>query len=227
MESVPPNAPLVVLAFLALGGVLVVTALGLLVAAVLRQTKLLRWTAAFGVLATVAYATLLLADSAFSRERTLVPGERKYFCEIDCHLAYSVEGVDTEPAVGPPLEAVRAQGRWHVVRLRTWFDPSTISPRRGDSPLYPNPRVVYVRDRTGRRYDPSPRAQQALATAGRSSVPLTTPLRPGESYETLLAFDLPLDVQEPRLYLGDDDPISFLLIGHEQSPFHRKVWFRI
>ena len=52
MESVPPSAPLVVLAFLALGGVLVVAALGVLVAAVLRQTHLLRWMAGAGVLAT-------------------------------------------------------------------------------------------------------------------------------------------------------------------------------
>jgi hypothetical protein len=227
MEYVPPFAPLVVLAFLALGGSLAITALALLAAAIFRKARLIPWIVGFGAVVTVGYAGVLLADSAVSRERILVPGEKKYFCEIDCHIAYSVEGVETEPTVGPPLEPLRARGRWHVVRLRTWFDPSTTSPYRGDAPLTPNPRVAYVRDRDGKRYEPSPRAQQALASAGRPSTPLTQPLRPGESYETLLAFDLPPDVREPRLYLGEDDAVNFLLIGHEQSPFHRKVWFRI
>lgn len=227
MAYVPPLAPVVVLAFLAVGGSLVGAALALLLAAIFRKTRLIPWILGFGVVVTVGYAGVLLADSAVSRERILVPGETKYFCEIDCHLAYSVEGVETAPAIGPPLEPLRARGRWRVVRLRTWFDPSTISPHRGDAPLTPNPRVVYVRDRQGRRYEPSPRAQEALLAAGRTSVPLTRPLRPGESYETLLAFDLPPDARQPRLYLGDDDAVTFLLIGHEQSPFHRKVWFRI
>lgn len=227
MVFVPPFAPFVVLAFLALGGVLAVTALALIGAAVFRKTRMIPWILGVGLVVVVGYAGVLLADSAVSRERILVPGEKKYFCEIDCHLAYSVESVETAPTVGPPLQPLRARGRWHVVRLRTWFDPSTISPYRGDAPLTPNPRVAYVRDRYGKRYEPSWPAEQALAAAGRPSTALTTPLRPGQSYETLLAFDLPADAREARLYLGDDDAVSFLLIGHEASPFHRKVWFRI
>jgi len=39
--------------------------------------------------------------------------------------------------------------------------------------------------------------------------------------------DLPDDIREPRLFVGDADPISTFLIGHERSPFHRKVWFGI
>ena len=33
------------------------------------------------------YFTVLLAFSLLSRETILSPGEEKYFCEIDCHLA--------------------------------------------------------------------------------------------------------------------------------------------
>jgi len=227
MAFVPPFAPLGVLAFLALGAALAATAVGLVGAAALRQTRSLPWIAGFGATVTIAYAGVLVADSASCRERVLVPGEKKYFCEIDCHLAYSIEGLETTPLVGPPLTPLRATGRWHVVRLRTWFDPTTISSRRGDAPLDANPRVVYVQDQEGRRYEPSASGAQALASAGRSSVPLTRPLRPGESYETLLAFDLPVDVREPRLFLGEDDPVTFLLIGHERSLFHRKVWFQM
>jgi hypothetical protein len=227
MEFTPPNAPLVALAFLGLGAVLALTALVFLGAAVLRRTSLLPWVGGFGALVVILYAGVLLADSALSRERTLERGEKKYFCEIDCHLAYSVEDVELSDAVGPPQQPLRAKGRWHVVRLKTWFDPKTISPRRGDSPLTPNPRVAYVRDQLGHRYEPSREAEAALTAAGRPSTPLTQTLRPGESYETLLAFDLPVDGQWSRLYVGDDDPVSFLLVGHEESPFHRKIWFRI
>ncbi len=227
MEFTPASAPIVALAFLALGALLALTALGFLGAAMLRRTAWLPWIGGFGVLIVLLYAGVMLADSALSQERTLERGEKKYFCEIDCHLAYSVEDVETSDALGPAQQPLRATGRWHVIRLKTWFDPGTISPRRGDSPLTPNPRVAYVRDEAGRRYERSESAEAALANAGRPSTPLTQPLRPGESYETLLAFDLGKDSRLPRLYVGDDDPISFLLIGHEQSPFHRKVWFRI
>lgn len=227
MEFVPPLAPWVVLAFLALGAAIGLTAFTLLLAAVFHKHRLIPWIVGFGTIVVIGYAGVLLADSAVSQERILSPGEKKYFCEIDCHLAYSVEGIETSVVVGPPLEPLRASGRWHVVRLRTWFDERTVSQRRGYSPLTPNPRVVYIRDATGRRFDPVPQAAEALAAAGRVSAPLNRPLRPGESYETLLAFDLPPGTRAPRLYVGDRDPVSFVLIGHEQSPFHPKVWFRL
>jgi multisubunit Na+/H+ antiporter MnhB subunit len=36
------------------------------------------------------YLALLLSFSFLSRERVLAFGEEKHFCEMDCHLAYSV-----------------------------------------------------------------------------------------------------------------------------------------
>ena len=48
-----------------------------------------------------------------------------------------------------------------------------------------------------------------------------------ESYITEVVFDLPSDIREPRLYVGDADPVCSFLIGHEESPLHRKIWFRI
>jgi hypothetical protein len=130
------------------------------------------------------------------------------------------------PTLGSPLDPLRANGRYRIVRLKTWFDPSTISPKRGDSPLFPNLRVVYVEDATGKRYPPVEAGTRALAASGRTSTPLTTPLRPGESYETLLVFDLPDKAPSQRLYVGVHGIESFL-IGHEDSPLHKKVWFRI
>jgi hypothetical protein len=226
MVLMPPFAPLVVLAFLGTGAGVALTALGVLAAAIFRRTALLPWIAGLGVLLVLGYSGVLFAASLKSWERTLGPGEWKYFCEIDCHLAYAVEGVETTPTLGPPLDPLRAKGRYRIVRLKTWFDPDTISPRRGDSPLSPNPRVVYVEDGAGKRYARIEAAERALVASGRTSIPLTTSLRPGESYETLLVFDLPNSAPSPRLYVGVHG-IEAFLIGHEDSPLHKKIWFRI
>lgn len=57
-----------------------------------------------------------------------------------------------------------------------------------------------------------------------ASVPLP---RASESYVTELVFDLPADIREPRLYVGSAGAEVFFLIGHEESPLHKKIWFRI
>jgi len=219
MVLMPQYAPIVVLLFL--GSILA----GMLAAAVFvyglaRKQAALRLWAGIALLAIPAgYATLLLGASLTSRERVLSAGEKKYFCEIDCHLAYSVERVERKKLLG---------GTFTVVTLKTWFDESTISPMRPrDASLAPDPRQVYVADAAGRRFERSPSGERALEDAGIPSTPLSRSLIPGQSYLTELVFDLPDDVSEPRLFVGDADPMNSFLIGHELSPFHRKIWFHI
>jgi hypothetical protein len=228
MVLMPQYAPIVVLLFL--GSVLA----GMLAAAVLvygiaRHHPAVRLWGAIALLAIPAgYATLLFGASLTSQERVLSPGAKKYFCEIDCHLAYSVERVTTAETLGPSSRPVRAAGTFHVISLKTWFDESTISPMRPkEAPLYPNPRHVYILDASGRRFEPSPAGTRALEDAGVPSTPLSRPLIPGQSYTTELVFDLPDDASGTRLFVGDSDPTSAFLIGHEESPFHRKIWFRL
>jgi hypothetical protein len=226
MVLMPSYAPIVVLLFL--GSILA----GMLAAAVLiygiaRNHARVRLGAAIALLAIPAgYATLLFGASLTSQERVLPHGAKKYFCEIDCHLAYSVERVVTSKTLGNHARPVRAAGTFYVISLKTWFDESTISPMRPkDAPLYPNPRQVYIVDATGRRFELSPAGARALGDAGVPSTPLSRPLVPGESYLTELVFDLPEDVSGARLFVGNADPESSFLIGHELSPFHRKIWF--
>ena len=52
-------------------------------------------------------------------------------------------------------------------------------------------------------------------------------LVPGESYLTRLVFDLPEKVADPRLLVTESDWITRALIGHENSPLHRKTSFRL
>src|SRR5580765_2766424 len=139
MELMPENAPAVVLLFLGTAA-LVLAATAALVWTGLRRRfrQALRLVEGIAVI-LVLYTGALLAFSLTSREKILEPGQRKYFCEVDCHLAYAVVGVATARTLGPPSSPATARGNYYVVTVRTWFDEKTISPRRGNAPLWPNP----------------------------------------------------------------------------------------
>jgi hypothetical protein len=225
VELVPNHAPFVVMAFLLTGVSLGLAGVGFLLGLKAKKWMIVRISAFVALGIAGVYGAACVGSALASHERTLAPGELNYFCEIDCHLAYSVTGVRSMRTVGSGPTAVHAKGTFYVVTLRTWFDPKTISSQRPlDAALWPNPRQVALVDARGRIYSTSLLGQRAL---GEPSVPLTQELRPGESYETRLVFDLPSDARSPRLLLADAFPLSPLLIGHEMSPFHRKVYFQL
>ncbi|HVF49756.1 MAG TPA: hypothetical protein VNA19_06705 [Pyrinomonadaceae bacterium] len=169
------------------------------------------------------YSGAMAFFSVESRETILGRGEEKYFCEIDCHLAYSVLDVRRAKRVG----GVDAKGTFYIVNVRTRFDENTVSPQRGNRPLTPNARNATVLDARGNSYASSAEGERALASANAFSQPFTTPLRPGESYTTLLVFDLPDDIENPRLLINDGELMTRFIIGHENSPLHRKTQFRL
>ncbi len=179
----------------------------------------------------VLYAAVLFSASAASHERTLSPGEEKYFCEIDCHLAYSVAGIEKVQTLGAGSDQKAANGTFFIVKLRTRFDEHTISPRRGDSPLTPSPRVIILVDGEGHEYPVSRDAQHALeaSLAGRWT-PLTNALRPGEAYVTPLVFELPFGASGLKLLIASPTQPEWLgrvLIGDEGSILHKKVYLRL
>jgi hypothetical protein len=213
---VPALAPLVILAFLGAALVLVCAALGAAVSAAMRRFGLAKWLGLGAAAVAAGYAVLLLGAALFSRERTLAPGQRKYFCEMDCHLAYDVT------AAAAPDKATR------VVTVRTWFDPGTIASFRGNGPLSPNPRSLFLVDDAGRRYAPSTAATAAWEGAHPgASTPLDRELRPGESYSTTFVFALLPEARGARLFIGNTGGPEALLIGHENSPLHGKVYFAL
>lgn len=148
------------------------------------------------------YLILLLGLSLTSKETVLETGQLKYFCELDCHQAYTVQGVTRE--------ANRA-----VVAIRAWFDPDTTGPKRGNSPLTFYDRRIELIDGQGRRYAPAP-------------VDLRRPVRPNESFTVELAFPVPSDARDLRLLITEREvfPTQFL-IGHENSLLHKKIWFKV
>jgi hypothetical protein len=56
---------------------------------------------------------------------------------------------------------------------------------------------------------------------------MTIPLRPGESYSTTLVFDLPTEIKNPTLLIREGELVTHLVIGHENSPLHKKTRFQI
>lgn len=223
----PEFAPFAVVGFLGTAFLLFVLLAATLISFFTGKPRLARGLAAAGLAGAGAYLGLLLVFSFTSREETLAKGDRKYFCEIDCHLAYSLEDVSRTRVLGVPPHLVSAAGVYHVATVRTWFDPKTIASFRGNAPLTPNPRVVYVFDESGHRYEASEAGQKAAEESRAGSVPLTRTLRPGESYVTRLVFDLPEGTRRPRLFLGDPPGVESLLIGHENSLFHKRIFFAL
>ena len=223
----PPFAPIVVLFFL---GTIFAVGLSLLIlfyGAVRGSAFFAKLGAGAAAAIAAGYFLLLGGVSLASNEQTLPPGGWKYFCEIDCHLAYSLIGAQTAAALGPELEETSARGEFVVLRIKTWFDPRTISPNRGSGPLTPNRRKVLLVDDSGRNYSRSPAGETALALIGQNSTPLTQPLRPGESYTSDLVFDVPNDARGLRFLLTEDDPETHFVIGHENSFLHKKIYFDV
>ncbi len=226
-EFVPHFAPVVVLLFLGTVFLIGASFLVLLYGTVRRSEFFARLGLGAAVIIAAGYFILLTGVSFASSEEVLPAGGWKYFCEIDCHLAYSLIGAQTLAALGPEMQQVSAKGEFVVVGVKTWFDERTISAHRGNGPLTPNARKVMLVDDTGRRFAPSPEGQATFARLVDKSTPLTQPLRPGESYTTDFVFDVPRDARGFRLLITEDDAETRLVVGHENSLLHKKIYFGV
>jgi len=226
-------APVGALAFLGTGFLLFVAGLALVYSVIRRKFGLMKFAVAVMALIAGLYLAALLLFSFASSEKVLARGEEKRFCEIDCHLAYSVTDVQEPKALSEvannaaAANEVNAAGLFRVVTIRTRFDETTINPKRGNGLLYPNSRSVSVVDENGKEYLPAAQAQRVLENAHAAGTSMTVPLRPGESYSTTLVFDLPTDIKNPSLLIREGDLVTHFVIGHENSPLHKKTRFQI
>ena len=223
-ETTPHWAPVAVLLFLGAVFVTAVSLLVLLYGAARRSMLYARIGGGAAVMVVACYVLLLCGVSLASSEKVLPVGGWKYFCEIDCHIGYSVSGVETTGTIGPEMRQASARGQFVVVRRKVWFDEHTISPNRGDGPLTPNPRRVVLEDRNGRAYVQSPVGEAELVRVEGQAGSLGEPLRPGQSFEKDLVFDVPKDASGLHLLITEDDPETVLIIGHENSLLHRKIY---
>ena len=203
-------APLAVVGFLgAIVGLFAALA-AILIFWFARKPKLARFTAIAVGIGAAIYVSLLVGLSASSHASTLAIGQEKYFCEIDCHLAYSVTDVRRQ---------ANTSSTELFVTLRTRFDETTTSATRPkEATLTPSPREVELIDSSGNSYSP-------VSSMGTS---LMTPLKPAESYTTQLEFRVPRNAEGLRLLIrtvpGWPDHV---VIGDENSWLHQKTYFAL
>jgi hypothetical protein len=220
-------APLGALALLGTAFLLLVAGLTLGYSIARKKVGLTRFASISMALIVGLYLAVLLIFSFASSEKVLARGEEKHFCELDCHLAYSITDVRETKTLGEAPNQVAAAGMFRVVTIKTRFDESTIGRNRGDGLLYPNSRVVTVSDESGKQYFPATAAQSVLEKSQAVGTALTIPLRPGETYSTTLVFDLPPDIKSPTLLIHEGESLTRFVIGHENSPLHKKTRFQI
>jgi len=205
-------APLSALAFLGLVVFLVLCLALTIRFAFGRKSKALRATACIALIGVCGYVALMLLFSVVSQTVVLASGQEKYFCEVDCHIAYSVVSAGAQP--DPQI----AGDTRYVVEVQTRFDPTTISQRRRIGPLMPGPHEVLLIDKAGHEYRPAEVLGQSLMT----------PLRPGESYRTQFIFEVQGMSPHPFLWLHTKTEVPYWgMIGNEISPLHRKVFFQL
>jgi hypothetical protein len=226
-EFTPHFAPIVALMFFGTFFLMGISFLVLFYGAVRRSSFFAKLGAGTVLIVAVGYLLLLSGVSFASSEKVLPAGGWKVFCEIDCHIWYSVAGMQVADSLGPEMQQTAAKGQFVIVRLKTWFNENTISPHRGNRPLVPGPRRVVLVDDSGRSFGVSSEGQAALAALGGSSTPLDQALRPGESYTTDFVFDVPKTARGLRLLITDDDSATHLVIGHENSLLHKKIYFSL
>lgn len=220
-------APVGVLLFLGTCFLLFVVGLVLVYSVLKKKFRLTKLALISIALVAGLYLVCLLIFSFASSEKVLARSEEKHFCEIDCHLAYSVTDVRETQILRSPPDQLIPVGTFRVITIKTRFDENTISRNRGDGLLYPNSRVVTVSDENGNQYFPSAEAQGLLEKLQATGTAMTIPLRPGESYSTTLVFDLPTDIKNPTLLIREGEWVTHLVIGHENSPLHKKTRFQI
>lgn len=203
-------APLAAMGFLAACAGTLLAVCALLAAAFVGKRKIAQLTLSIMAFGALAYLVLLLGFSLISHDHLLAQGQEKYFCEIDCHLAYSVIDIKQQP---------NGTNTRYIVTLKTRFDETTISPSRPrNAPLVPSPRTVDLMDSTGIRYLPA-------ETAG---TPLSTSLIPNSSYTTELNFNVPASAKGLRLLITTTPEWpDRVVIGDENSWLHKKTYFAL
>jgi hypothetical protein len=220
-------APIGVLLFLGTALLIFCFVLLLIFSLIKKRFSLIKFSTLAMVVIAALYLSLLLLFSWSSSEKVLARGQEKRFCEIDCHLAYSILDSQATKTLGTAPNQVTAAGLFRLITIKTRFDETTISPTRGNALLYPNGRALVVIDANGKQYFPFADAQRLLQGLNQAGMPFTAPLRPGDNYQTTAVFDLPAGIQSPALLIHESAPETRFVIGHENSLLHKKTLFQI
>jgi hypothetical protein len=191
----------------------------LLVAAWLNESAWLRKFVIGGIAVWFAfYIAMLLGFSFFSTEKTLAIGEAKEYCGfyLDCHLHTAVTNVNRTKTIGNRT----ADGEFYLVTVKVFNNArrATLGLLTVDAHVVDAEGQPYYRDmQTETQLPKQPDFEQKISPSG--------------SFEKQIVFDLPIDVKNPRLDIRDgygiDHVIEAVLIGDEDSIFHKRNYFAL
>src|SRR5258706_2388818 len=125
-------APIGALALLGTGFILLVGAILLIHALIVRKSGRAKISVAVMVMLTAIYCGVMLVFSVLSHDKLLARGEEKHFCELDCHLAYSIINTRQAKTIGAETSLATAQGQFTIVTIHTRLDETTIALRPGN-----------------------------------------------------------------------------------------------
>ncbi len=109
-----------------------------------------------------------------------------------------------------PTSAYSPKGRLVAVRVRI------SSEARARTQSGSNP-VIYIATKDGQRYYPSAGAQAAVTQAFGVQPELTRPVAAGDSFVTLIAFDLPSSAHRFRVNIGERPWITKVILFNDNS----------
>ncbi len=161
------------------------------------------------------YTIILLGTSFLSSETTLGLKKTKSYCGfyLDCHMKTAVSNVDRTRE----YKGVTANGEYYVVGVEVSSDARRAKLRL----LSPKFEVV---DANGRRFDPNTVLSTPLLT-------FENPIGPDETIKGTLVFDLPRNIDNPRLDIRMNDSIDnvfeSVLVGDEDSLYHSRTYFAL
>ncbi|HUR98313.1 MAG TPA: hypothetical protein VMZ26_09650 [Pyrinomonadaceae bacterium] len=166
----------------------------------------------------VFYFAMLFGFSAASKEKDLALNEPKEFCGfyLDCHMHTAVTDVRKTRTIGNKT----ATGEFYIMKVKVYSDAraATLGLITVDAHVVDAERRTYDRDMDAEaQLTPQPDFEKPIALV--------------ESFEKEIVFDLPKEIQNPRLDLregyGIDHAIEAVLVDDEDSIFHKRNYFSL
>jgi hypothetical protein len=167
-------------------------------------------------LGLICYFAIMLIVSLTSPQNTLALNQEHCFDEI----CFSVVGVDKVKTITGSSSPATAQGTFYLVQLQLRNAALRVA-QKPDSPAF---KIV---DTQGHTYNYS-KIELASSTNVQTQTDTTdlfttTKLNPGEKSVRTLVFDLPNTVTGPCLVISEGGWPTSLIIGDENSFFHKKT----
>lgn len=166
----------------------------------------------------VFYFAMLFAFSLTSNEADLGLNQPKEFCGfyLDCHMHTSVTAFRQTKTIANKV----ANGEFYIVTVKVFSNAkqATLGLLAVDA---------HVVDATGQTYSRDSQAEMLLPT----QPDFEKQILPAENFEKEIVFDLPKEIESPRLDIRDgygiDHVIEALLVDDEDSVLHKRTYFKL